>query len=128
MGQLFNTYPFAMIVNLLGPVGAIWRTSLVRSRLLRVHLVVHGVGDEVLLEVHPPVLPHGLLLSGPEHGLAALVLAVKVLQVLQLTVLKATAFALLKSQKILLPRIIGDILRNLRERTSFSSFDVTTIC
>ena len=117
-----------MIVNLLGPVGAIWRTSLVRSRLLRVHLVVHGVGDEVLLEVHPPVLPHGLLLPAPKHGLAALVLAVKVLQVLQLTVLKAAAFALLKSQKILLPRIIGDILRNLREWTSFSSFDVTTIC
>ena len=83
-----ETYPFTMIVSLLVLMRARWRTSILAARLLRVHLVVHGVADEVLLGVVPPVLPHSILV--PEHCLTTLILAVKVFSVLHLTLLQST--------------------------------------
>ena len=83
-----ETYPFTMIVSLLVLMRTRCRTSILTARLLRVHLVVHGVADEVLLGVVPPVLPDTILV--PEHCLTSLILAVKVFSVLHLTLLQST--------------------------------------
>ena len=119
-----KTYPFTVIVDLLVLVWTVGRTDIICSWFLRVHLGIDRVTDVVLLGVTSAMLPHPLL--SPKHRLAAFILAVKVLCVLHITLLEATALILVKPQQILLPHILGDALRNLHERY-WLSLVLTTI-
>ena len=102
-----------MVVDLLVPVGAGGGTGLLGAGLLGVHLGVHRVRDVVLLRVAAAVLAHPLLRA--EHGLAALVLAVEVLRVLDLALLEPAPLVLVEPEEVLLPHVLGDGLRDLHE-------------
>lgn len=95
-----------MVVRVLAPVLAVVGAGRLGPRLVRVHLAEEGVADVILLEVVLAVLTHALL--RPEHGLAALVLAVEVLGILDFALLEAAALLGVEAQHVILPDILGD--------------------